>query len=82
MLLFCQIPEMRYKEIYIDGVWYILWPVCGIDDINKLVLVLFMNIFIIWFVTVTNIAVDEVSSIAANQEEADTRIVLHDIYAK
>ena len=31
--------------------------------------------------TVTNIAVDEVSSVAANQEEADTRIVLHDIYA-
>ena len=40
-----------------------------------------MNIFIIWFVTVTNIAVDEVSSVASNQEEPDTRIVLHAIYA-
>ena len=31
--------------------------------------------------TVTNIAVDEVSSVASNQEEPDTRIVLHAIYA-
>ena len=47
MLLFCQIPEMRYKDIYI---YIYLWCVvyimtCGIDDI--IVLVLFMNIFII-----------------------------------
>ena len=31
--------------------------------------------------TVANIAVDEVSSVASNQEEPDTRIVLHAIYA-
>ena len=31
--------------------------------------------------TVTNIAVNEVSYVASNQEEPDTRIVLHAIYA-
>ena len=31
--------------------------------------------------TVTSIAVDDVSSVASNQEEPDTRIVLHAIYA-
>ena len=40
-----------------------------------------MNMFIIWFVNVASRAVDDVSSLASNQEEADTRIVLHAIYA-
>ena len=60
---------------------YMYVMTCGIYDIDKLVVLLFMKIFIIWFVTVTNIAVDKVSSVASNQEEADTRIVLHAIYA-